>query len=79
MHKVTMPRSWFIALIHPDTDLKKDALAFFEFAETMIDLMRRIDTQIHRPPTSAHDPGEQFTVDGSKMTSFTGSLYIARM
>jgi len=40
MHKVTMPRSWFIALIHPDTDLKKDALAFFEFAETMINLMR---------------------------------------
>jgi len=79
LHKVVMPRSWFITLILPDTDLRKDTSNFFVFAETMIDLMQRIDAQIQHPPTSASAPGEQFAVDGSRMTSFTGPLYIARM
>ena len=77
LHNVTMPRSWFITLILPDTDLRKDTSAFSAFAEIMIDLMQQIDAQVQRPPTS--DPEEQFTVDGGRMVDFMGPLYIARM
>jgi len=77
LHNVTMPRSWFIALILPDTDLRQDTSTFSTFAETMIDLMQQIDTQVLRFPTTA--PEEQFTVDGRRMVGFMGPLYIARM
>jgi len=77
LHNVIMPRSWFITLILPDTDLRKDTSTLSTFAETMIDLMQQIDTQVQRPPTSA--PEEQFTVDGRQMVSFMGPFYIARM
>ena len=79
LHNVTMPRSWFIALILPDTDLRQDTSTFFVFAETMVDLMQQIDAQIQRSTTSASDAEEQFTVDGSMMSKFMGSLCIARM
>jgi len=78
LHNVAMPRSWFITLI-PDTDLRKDISTYSAFAEAMIDLMKRIDAQIQRLPTSASDSGGQFIVDGGGMTSFTGPLCIARM
>jgi len=79
LHNVTMPRSWFITLILPDTDLRKDTSTLSAFAETMIDLMKQIDVQVLQPPATGPDPGEQFTVDGRRMVGFTGPLYIARM
>jgi len=79
LHNVTLPRSWFINLILPGTDLGKDTSALLMFATTIIDLMQRIDAQVQRYFPPASDTGEQFTADGSRMTDFTGPLYIARM
>ena len=80
LHNVTMPRSWFINLILPGTDLGKDTSTFSMFASTIIDLMQRIDAQVQRSFTvSAPETGEQFIADGSRVTSLTGPLYIARM
>ena len=71
LHGVTMPRSWFINLILPDTNLRKDTSTLLKFAETMIGLMRQIDVQVQS--------GGQFIADGSRITSVTGPFYIARM
>jgi len=79
LHNVTLPRSWFINLILPDTDLRKDTSTLFTFAETMINLMQQIDAQVQRPLTSPSDAREQFVTDGSPITDFTGTLCIARM
>jgi hypothetical protein len=80
LHNVTLPRSWFINLIIPGMDLGKDTSAFSMFASTIIELMQRIDAQVQRYITkSAPDTGEQFIADGSRVTSLTGPLYIARM
>ena len=79
LHDVTMPRSWLINLILPGMDLRKNTSAFVVFAETMIDLVHRIDAQVQRSPTSVFDPGGQFTADGSRITDLTGPLHIARM
>ena len=79
LHNVTMARSWFINLILPDTDLEKDTSTLLMFAETMIELVRRIDAQVQRYLVPASDPEEHFITDGSQMTSLTGPLYIARM
>ena len=79
LHDVTMPRSWFINLILPSIDLRKNKSAFVVFAGTMIDLVHRIDAQVQQPLTSAVDTGEQFTADGNRITNLTGPLYIARM
>ena len=79
LHDVTMPRSWFINLILPGTNLRKDTSAFSGFASTMIELMQRIDAQVRPHPMPASDTGEQFIADGSRMTKFTGPLYVARM
>ena len=75
LHNVTLPRSWFINLILPGMDLRKNTWAFSMFASTMIELMRRIDAQVRE----SSDTGEQFIADGSRMTKFIGPLYIARM
>ena len=79
LHNVTLPRSWFINLILPGTDLRKDPSAFFTFASTMIELMQKIDAQVLRYPTPASDAEEQFIAEGDRVTSLTGPLYIARM
>ena len=79
LHNVTMPRSWFITLTLPRTGLQRDTSTFFAFAETMIDLIQRIDAQAQAPFASVFDTGEQFTVDGGRMTNFTGPLHVARM
>ena len=79
LHDVTMPRSWFINLILPSMDLRKNTSSFSTFAQTMIDLMKQIDTQIQQSPTSTFGTEEKFTADGSRLTNLTGSLYIARM
>ena len=80
LHNVTLPRSWFINLILPGMDLRKDTSTFVTFASTIIELMQRIDEQAQRYSTmSASDTGEQFIAEGSRMTNLTGSLYIARM
>ena len=79
LHNVTLPRSWFINLILPGTDLGKDTSAFSIFASTIIELTQRIDAQIQRYRVFASDTGEQFIADGRRMTNFTGSLYITRM
>ena len=78
LHNVTLPRSWFINLISSGSDLRKNTSTFLMFAETVIKLMQRIDVQVQRYHTSP-DTGEQFVADGSRMTNFTGPLYIARM
>ena len=79
LHDVTLPRSWFINLILPDVDLKKDTSNLFALVSTIIELMQRIDAQVQQYPTSTSDIEEQFIVDGSRMTDLTGPLYIARM
>ena len=79
LHDVTLPRSWFINLILPGMDLKKDTSAFFTLVSNMIELMQRIDAQIQQDPTSTSGIEGQFIADGSRMTNLTGSLYIARM
>ena len=79
LHNVTMPRSWFINLILPDTDLRKDTTTFSMFVSTIIEIMQRIDAQVQRYLASAPDTGEQFTADGIRTTDLTGPLYIARM
>ena len=79
LHDVIMPRSWFINLILPGMWLRKDTSTFPAFAETMIDLMQRIDAQVQRYLTFSKPDAEQFTVDGNRVTNLTGPLYIARM
>ena len=61
LHNVILPRSWFINLMLPGTDLRKDASAFFPFAFTMITLMRRIDVEIRQNSTPAPVNEEQST------------------
>jgi hypothetical protein len=79
LHNVTLPRSWFVNLILPGTDLGKDTSTFAMFASTIVELMQRIDAQAQRYHMSASDTGEQFIADGIQMTDLTGPLYIARM
>jgi len=80
LHNVTLPRSWFINLLLPGTDLGKDTSAFVMFASTIIELMQRINAQVQRDlAMTPSDTGEQFIADGGRMTSLTGPLYIARM
>jgi len=78
-HNVIIPRSWFINLILPDTNLRKDTTTFSMFVSTIIEIMQRIDAQVQRYLMSTPDSGEQFTADGSQTTDLTGPLYIARM
>jgi len=79
LHNVTLPRSWFINLILPDTNLKKDTSTLFAFASTIIELMQRINAQVRQYPTPASDTEEYFIADGDRMTDLAGPLYIARM
>ena len=79
LHNVTLPRSWFINLILPSMNLRKDTSTFFTFAETMIDLMQQIDAQVQRSLTSPSNTREQFVADGGPITDFTGALCVARM
>ena len=79
LHNVTLPRSWFISLILPDTDLRKDTSTLFAFASTIIELMQRINAQVRQYPTPASDTEEYFIADGNRMTDLAGPLYIARM
>ena len=79
LQNITMPRSWFINLILPDSDLGKDTSTFLMFVETLVVLMLQIDAQVHRPLVSASETWEQFIADGSRINNLTGSLYIARM
>ena len=80
LHNVTLPRSWFINLILPGTDLGKDTSTFSMFTSVIIELMQRIDAQVQRYlAMSAPETGEQFIADGSRVTGLTGPLYIARM
>ena len=79
LHNVTLPRSWFVNLILPGTDLGKDTSTFAMFVSTAVELMQRIDAQVQRYPMSASDTGEQFIADGIQMTDLTGPFYIARM
>jgi hypothetical protein len=79
LHNVTLPRSWFINLILPDADVRKNTSSFLTFAETTIELMQRVDAQAQRYLMSGVDIEEQFIADGTRVTNFTGPLYIARM
>ena len=79
LHDVTMPRSWFINLILPGTELERDTLSFSIFVSATIELMQRIDAQVRRHLTSPSETWGWFIADGSQVTSLTGPLYIARM
>ena len=79
LHNVTLPRSWFINLILPGMNLRKDTSTFFKLASTMIELMQQIDAQVQQYPTSGSDTDEQFVADGGRVTNLTGPFYIARM
>ena len=79
LHNVTMPRSWFINLILPGTDLRKDTSAFLTFTLTTIEVMQQIDAQVQQYITLGPDTGEEFVADGSRVTNLTGPSYIARM
>jgi len=80
LHNVTLPRSWFINLIIPGADLGKDTSSFSMFASTIIELMQKIDAQVQRYlAKTSPETGERFIADGSRVTSLTGPLYIARM
>lgn len=80
LHNVTLPRSWFINLIIPGTDLGKDTSSFSMFASTIIELMQKIDAQVQQYLSkSSPETVERFIADGSRVTSLTGPLYIAQM
>jgi len=79
LHDVTLPRSWFINLILPGVDLKRDTSTLFTLVSNMIELMQRIDAQVQQDPRSTSDIEEKFIADGSRATNLTGPLYIARM
>ena len=79
LHEVALPRSWFISLILPDTDPKKDASDLRNFVSTIIKFMQQIDAQTLRYPTATTTPKERFVVGGSRATNLTGPLHIARM
>ena len=79
LHEVALPRSWFISLILPDTDPKKDASDLRNFVSTIIKFMQEIDAQTLRYPTATTTPKERFVVGGSRATNLTGPLHIARM
>ena len=79
VHSVILPRSWFINLILPNMDLKKDTSTFLTLVSNMIELMQRIDAQVQQYSTSTLNIEEQFIADGGRMTDLTGPLYIARM
>ena len=79
LHEVALPRSWFISLILPNTDPKKDASDFRNFVSTIIKFMQQIDAQTLRYPTATTTTRERFVVGGSRTTNLTGPLHIARM
>lgn len=79
LHEVALPRSWFMNFIPPGTDLRKDASYIPWFASTVIEFMHQIDAQVQRYPTATSTTKERFIADGSRVTNFTGPLYIARM
>jgi len=79
LHGVTLPQSWLVKLILPVLDLKKDTSTLPTFAETLIELMQRIDAQVQHCPTCTSDTEGLLTADGDRMVDFMGPLYIARM
>jgi len=79
LHGVTLPQSWLVKLILPGLDLKKDTSTLPTFAETLIELMQRIDAQVQQYPTCSSDTEGLFITDGDRMADFMGPLYIARM
>ena len=81
LHNIMLPRSWFINLTLPGTDLEKDISTFSVFVSTTIELMEQIDLQVECQghPVFAFDVGDQFIADGTRVTSLTGPIYIARM
>ena len=75
LHNVTLPRSWFINLLHPRPNLKKHTLRILPFTRAIIELMRRISKQLEQ----YSDTGDQFKADGGRVNNITGPFYIARM
>lgn len=79
LHEVALPRSWFINLLPPGIDPRKDISHLFKFASTMIEFMLQIDAQVQHYPTTASATKERFIVNGTRVTDSTGPLYVARM
>ena len=77
LHGVTLPRSWFINLIFPSVDFRKDTSAFVKFSSTLIELMHRIhaESQPQRSPTPAPDtevPGAEVQEDSTSAPNTEG-------
>ena len=79
LHGVALPRSWFIDLIRPGINPRKDTSSFFTFASTLIEFLQRIYAQVRRDPVSAPATKDQFTAHGDRVITLTGPLIIARM
>lgn len=79
LHGVVLPRSWFIDLILPDTDLGKPASSLIKFTSTMVEFMQEIDAQLQRYPTATSTTKERFLADGRRVSNWIGPLYISRM
>ena len=68
LHAVVLPRSWFINLILPGTDLGKYTSSLIMFTSIVIEFMQGI-AKIE----------ERFVVDGRRVSNWIGLLYIPRM
>ena len=78
LHGITLPRSWFINLLHSSPPLDKNISYIPHFVNDMIELLRRIDSQReHYGSLSVGD--QQFKYNGSRLSPMCASAYIARM
>ena len=66
VHDITLPRSWFINLIPPGTDLKMDTSSLVKFASATIELMQRIDAKARQDLTPVSDTEDQSITDGAR-------------
>lgn len=78
LHGITLPRSWFINLLHSSPPLDKNISYIPHFVNDTIELLRRIDSQReHYGSLSVGD--QQFKYNGSRLSPMCASAYIARM
>ena len=79
LHEVALPRSWFINIILPGANMRKDPSLIFNFASTVVEFMHQIDAQVQRYPTATTTSNERFIAGAGRVDNFKGPLYIARM
>ena len=78
LHGITLPRSWFMRLLHRRPVLNKNRSQILHFVNDIIELLRRVDSQReHYDPKVVDD--YQFKHNGLKLNPLYASVYIARM